>query len=366
MSDDLQDLVDDLSDLLGTPAVLEDTAFTLLAYSSLSSDTADPVRTESILGRTASSAVRSYFLEHGIASATGPVHIPGSPERSITARVCFPARSEGRTLGYLWVLEGPTRLSSAVLSQAAPLAERAGALLARRHQNADLHSRLVARLLSGSLDDARSAHEALVARGDLPSSGACALCLVRTPARPQPARVFPVLDPPLTDDALLPVARKVTRLVGAEGHAGVGSVVVLPASLSAADLTALRSSAAEADVAARVSLGRPHLGRVLTWPALGIYQLALQGAPLVEAVIRATPAHRLTSRAEPELVRTALTYLDEAGHAVRTASALGVHRQTLYYRLERIQTLTGIDLSQGEARLQLHLGLALTEILPYL
>lgn len=365
MSDDLQDVVDDLSDLLAAPAVLEDTAFTLLAYSSLSSDTADPVRTESILGRTASPAVRSYFLEHGIASATGPVRIPGSPERSITARVCLPARSEGRTLGYLWVLEGPGGLPTSALSRAAALAERAGALLARRQQNADRHSQLVSALLS-SPDDARSAHAALVERGDLPSSGACALCLVRTPARPQLARVLPVLDPPSSDDALLPVARRVTRLVGAEGHAGVGSVVVLPAVLSTADLQALRASAAEADVAARVSLGRPHLGRVLTWPTLGFYQLALQGVPFVEAVIRATPAARLRSRAEPELVRTALTYLDEAGHAVRTASALGVHRQTLYYRLERIQTLTGIDLSQGEARLQLHLGLALTEILPFL
>jgi DNA-binding PucR family transcriptional regulator len=43
-----------------------------------------------------------------------------------------------------------------------------------------------------------------------------------------------------------------------------------------------------------------------------------------------------------------------------------VHRQTLYYRLEKIEQLSGVDLDQGEARLQLHLGLALGEVLPFL
>jgi DNA-binding PucR family transcriptional regulator len=45
---------------------------------------------------------------------------------------------------------------------------------------------------------------------------------------------------------------------------------------------------------------------------------------------------------------------------------LSVHRQTLYYRLEKIEQLSGVNLDEGEARLQLHLGLALADILPYL
>lgn len=53
-----------------------------------------------------------------------------------------------------------------------------------------------------------------------------------------------------------------------------------------------------------------------------------------------SPAHR-------ELARTAETYLDCAGQAARTAAELGIHRQTLYYRLSRVEQLTGLDLDEG-------------------
>jgi DNA-binding PucR family transcriptional regulator len=36
---------------------------------------------------------------------------------------------------------------------------------------------------------------------------------------------------------------------------------------------------------------------------------------------------------------------------------LGIHRQTLYYRLSRIERLTGLDLGEGEDRLLLHMAL---------
>ncbi|MGW2116393.1 PucR family transcriptional regulator, partial [Streptomyces zhihengii] len=62
------------------------------------------------------------------------------------------------------------------------------------------------------------------------------------------------------------------------------------------------------------------------------------------------PAHR-------ELARTAEVFLDHAGQAGRTAAALGIHRQTLYYRLSRVEQLTGLDLDDGEHRLLLHMAL---------
>jgi DNA-binding PucR family transcriptional regulator len=36
---------------------------------------------------------------------------------------------------------------------------------------------------------------------------------------------------------------------------------------------------------------------------------------------------------------------------------LGIHRQTLYYRLSRVEQLTGLDLDDGEDRLLLHMAL---------
>ena len=61
--------------------------------------------------------------------------------------------------------------------------------------------------------------------------------------------------------------------------------------------------------------------------------------------------------AHAELARTAEVFLDHAGQAGRTAAALGIHRQTLYYRLSRVEALTGLDLDEGDARLLLHMAL---------
>jgi DNA-binding PucR family transcriptional regulator len=52
-------------------------------------------------------------------------------------------------------------------------------------------------------------------------------------------------------------------------------------------------------------------------------------------------------------------YLDCAGNVARAAAELGVHRQTLYYRLQRIGEVTGMDLADGQDRLRLHLALTL-------
>jgi DNA-binding PucR family transcriptional regulator len=34
-----------------------------------------------------------------------------------------------------------------------------------------------------------------------------------------------------------------------------------------------------------------------------------------------------------------------------------IHRTTLYYRLDRIREITGLDIDDGDVRLHLHLGL---------
>jgi len=43
------------------------------------------------------------------------------------------------------------------------------------------------------------------------------------------------------------------------------------------------------------------------------------------------------------------------------ATALGIHRNTLRYRLERIAELSGVELTRLDRRLQLSLGLGLIE-----
>jgi DNA-binding PucR family transcriptional regulator len=91
---------------------------------------------------------------------------------------------------------------------------------------------------------------------------------------------------------------------------------------------------------------------VADWSALGPYRLL--------AALTTTPDPAVRPLLEPqhaELARTAEVYLDCAGQAGRTAAELRIHRQTLYYRLSRVEQLTGLDLDSGEDRLLLHMAL---------
>ncbi|WP_461037762.1 PucR family transcriptional regulator [Streptomyces mayteni] len=127
--------------------------------------------------------------------------------------------------------------------------------------------------------------------------------------------------------------------------AGIGSVRRGPAELAGAWHEAL--------AAARVAAAENRFGGVADWRDLGPYRLlsALADVP-------PDPAVRPLLRAEHrELARTAEAFLDHAGQAARAAAALGIHRQTLYYRLSRIAHLTGLDLADGEDRLLLHMAL---------
>jgi len=58
-----------------------------------------------------------------------------------------------------------------------------------------------------------------------------------------------------------------------------------------------------------------------------------------------------------DLVRTLRIYLATGANASETADRLFLHRNSVLYRLTRIQKLLGLDLREPEARLVLRLGL---------
>jgi DNA-binding PucR family transcriptional regulator len=70
-------------------------------------------------------------------------------------------------------------------------------------------------------------------------------------------------------------------------------------------------------------------------------------------------ARLLADPAAPVLLPTLSTFLDCAGEAQRTAARLRVHRTTLYYRLSRIEQISGLNLRDGRDRLLAHLALRL-------
>src|SRR6185436_7911708 len=64
-----------------------------------------------------------------------------------------------------------------------------------------------------------------------------------------------------------------------------------------------------------------------------------------------------------QLVDTLEAFLENAGDVQTTAEQLFVHRTTLYYRLQRIEELTGARLSDGEDRLVYHLSLKIARLI---
>lgn len=66
---------------------------------------------------------------------------------------------------------------------------------------------------------------------------------------------------------------------------------------------------------------------------------------------------------ETDLLQTLETFLELDGNVARTAQRLFTHRHTIYYRLERVRELTGLDVSSTDGREKLSLGLKAMRVL---
>ncbi|SCE23455.1 hypothetical protein GA0115244_121148, partial [Streptomyces sp. DvalAA-19] len=151
---DYQELVDEISALLGAPATLENRDFGLVAFGAHDSDddtAMDPVRTRSILTRRSTPAVRAWFEGFGITRATGPVRIPAAPEAGVFRdRLCLPVRHRGVVLGYVWLLDTDPGPTDEQLTAAMEVSARIGALLAdEARAGADLSREFGAVLTAG-------------------------------------------------------------------------------------------------------------------------------------------------------------------------------------------------------------------------
>lgn len=360
MRADYQELVDEVSSLLGAPATLEDRDFGLIAFGVHDSDddgSMDPVRTRSILTRRSTAEVRAWFERFGITRAAAPVRIPAAPDAGVVRpRLCLPVRHGGIVHGYVWLLDDAEH-TGPQLTAAMEVAARIGALLAAEARaGTDLGRELRTLLTGGGADplrallgpDAEEWH-ALVCvlpwtadetPGIRTVPGAAAICAL--PQGPALAALVRLRSP----DVLTPARTAAARLLESGPAPGAGL------SAPRRGLDALADAWHEAQAAARAAKARPQLGPVAEWSTLGPYRLlaALTTAP--------DPAVRpLLEPQHAELARTAEVFLDCAGQAGRTAAELAIHRQTLYYRLSRVEQLTGLDLANGEDRLLLHMAL---------
>ncbi|MEU7855050.1 helix-turn-helix domain-containing protein [Nonomuraea sp. NPDC049141] len=348
-SADLQETVDELARLLGASATLEDRSFRLLAYGAQHGDI-DTVRQESILRRRATGEVRDYFERYGIARAHGPVRIPADADLKVLARVCWPLRHGEVTYGYLWLLDSGS-LTDEVLLRAAPLVARAAAALAQEARSRqDLGHGLRALL---SADPEERAGASIEMRGPVAAIA----------VRESEERVAALWTLPrgVLARAGSPVALLAPAHLAAEVAQTLQNAYGTAAGLGAprADPADAWQSWREARQALRVAEHFPRFAPVARWEDLGVHRLL---ARLGQSDLRELATE--TAALDHELAHTVEVYLDHGGHAQKTAAELGIHRQTLYYRLGKAERVLHRDLSDGDDRLTVHLGLKAARLLP--
>lgn len=151
-------------------------------------------------------------------------------------------------------------------------------------------------------------------------------------------------------NALLEVERSCE---GLRMRAGVGT----PAEGTAG----IRDSLADARLACTIALTRDEPGAVERVDTRSATRLLINHYVTDTQLGSATQLLRPLITADPsgQLLRTLSSYLDRQSSATGTALDLGIHRNTVLQRLERIRSLIAVDLGDPDERLGLHLAVRL-------
>jgi hypothetical protein len=375
--DEVQSLVERLSAELGRSVLVDDASLRVLAYSpSQGSD--DEVRRTAILSRETPRAVREAHFAQGIAKATGPVRTAARAEFGLAPRVCAPIRCQGTLFGYLWLIDADRSLTDADCELAARCADEIGAALYREQELEQPRREQERRLLEALLDgDEEAAHELLAA--DLLVSGRIGVLALRPAAEldaGEKARLSLSLDQ--FRRGLAP--RHALSVVGSElavllvvldprasladlarrAYDTLPGEVALGYSEPWAQLSDVPRAFAQARLALRVALSE---GSPAGWEDLGAFRMLARLADMPHPEELLHPGVPKLLAQQESLVATLEAYLDNGCDTKLTAEALYLHRASLYYRLQRIEQVTGTSLKDGADRLALHASLKLARLL---
>jgi sugar diacid utilization regulator len=165
------------------------------------------------------------------------------------------------------------------------------------------------------------------------------------------------------------IAARAAEGILREMEAGLaGYTFALGRSRIAEDPAELPRAAGEALLAANVAEGAGD-GVALAFEQTGAYRLLLSTMSENPAELQrfyaetVEPLVAYDEQYETELVRTLETFLEADGNVAGTAQRLFTHRHTIYYRLERVRELSGLDVSSSDGREKLSLGLKAMRVL---
>jgi PucR-like helix-turn-helix protein/diguanylate cyclase with GGDEF domain len=393
-SGDLFALANAIAALLDAPVTIEDRRSRVLAFSGRQ-DEADASRVETILGRQVPERYARLLVERGVFRELNrserPVYVqahPGELDGLVLSRVAIAVRAGDELLGSIWaaVREPLSEDRNQALSDAAKLV---ALHMLRIRAGADVERRLRTDLLSTALEGGTGAREALNRLGlAYQPVIVLALGLVETDSDERPigdeaghtgqrqrlsdglamhlSAVHPRCATALVGDVaygLVPITgggngeERAVRIatdfldrVGDRVHAVIGIGPV------AQDALGLATARASADRALRVLRSGTGAGqRVALLADVHVEALILELRDLVTARgDRPTGAvarlYDYDDQHNTNLVRTLRAWLDAFGDIVAAAASMYVHPNTFRYRLRRLSEVSGLDLTDPEAR----------------
>lgn len=382
---DLFALADSLAEATGGAVTIEDRLSRVLAYSKLQQH-ADPARVATIIGRQAPEHLRAFFDAHGVfahlVSSDDPLFVAEDAELGLTGRMVVAVRSGRELMGSLWVA------CSAPLHGAARTALTDGARtvalhLLRSRASADLErqveSELVIRLLEGTADAATAASRlgiphsplrviAVQARIGAERDAALLLAFERATTGfgwSRPGRSALAGNTVYT---LLPGEQAETARRWVSGlRAALPDEVTVSAGISGGALLAdLPTARHEADECLALREGsRPGAAPAAydeSWDDILLQRLrtaARSGRSPERGPVAELRQHDHAHATE--YVATLRAWLEAQGDPAEAGERLGVHENTVRYRLRKMAEIANLQLDDAKKRLAMMIELAATD-----
>lgn len=372
----LGELAGRLGELIGRSITIEDPQGKLLGFHTIAAQD-DPVRRET-LARTASPAWLLGELERlghldRIRASAEPVRVPALPHVELAARVVCPIRVGGELAGFVWIVEGDEPLSE-LDHRAAEHASLVAALqIAHQRELEQVESRLgYASFLT--LLEAPSASPQALERATL---------LGFDPSIAYRVGIVQLEEPlPLGRDGVLRRESIVETLRRHLASAGVerpmlgaslnrvpflipegACLAAVAQALGAFDVRIVFGRVATGTGGVRAGyrealelLGYEGLGRVARYEDVLLPRVLVGDADAREAFVRELFGALESVKGGAALREAILRYADHGFAFRRTATALGIHPNTLRYRLERAAALTGLAFDDADTRFRLQLA----------
>ncbi|MQA14798.1 MAG: hypothetical protein GEV09_11660 [Pseudonocardiaceae bacterium] len=328
-------------------------------------------------------------LLHALESERRPLRVPPVPGSAFESGwLIAPIAVGERTLGFLLVPDGPgarepddidllTTTYAATLFALTLANERTSTELGMRYQRAILDA-----LVSGHFLDAADARQKLRSLG---LTGSFRVAAVRLPegivmtdgeqlvtrlaasvpgsvAMLRGGSVIALLPDPLVRGPGLPPTTALVELLRGSRSApmptsGLSEILDTP------ELAPDGLREAEQSIDLGIRLGRE--GTVVRWEQLGIYRLLLTmgdmgtlrrfGDDILGPLVDYDRGHR------SDLVGTLSVFLRHHGSRKQAARTLRLHVNTVAYRMQRIEKITGLDLADADDRLVAHVAVKIIE-----